>query len=96
MIEIESESDQEGLKTKYQFIYEVQLIQALSNELIFTKVVIISPRFLLVNNMKQNLIIKQFKSASKEVLLLSETRQPFHWLDSSTKELMNIKVADDH
>ncbi|CAG9335335.1 VPS13_2 [Blepharisma stoltei] len=96
MIEIEGEPDEEGLKTKYQFIYEVQLVQSVPNELIFTRMVIVSPRFLLVNNMKQDLIIKQFKSPSKDVILKPESREPFHWPDCMSNELMNIKVLEDH
>ncbi|CAG9311707.1 VPS13_6 [Blepharisma stoltei] len=93
IIEFNGEKSRAGIKSKYQFTYEVQLTQVLKEELLFTKTVVISPRFLLINSMEEDLIIMQFGSENNEMILARQSREPYHWPDSKLNELMCIKIV---
>ena len=95
LVSIESEKTPSGHKMLYEFVYEVYLAQAIKDELLFTKTVVVSPRFLLVNKMDQSLFLKQYGSSSAEVVLTKETTMPFHWPDNSQpNQLLQVKVAE--
>ncbi|CAG9335795.1 VPS13_4 [Blepharisma stoltei] len=78
-------------RIKYQFTYEVTLNRVVENEMLFMRAVKIAPRFLFVNLMNDDLLIKQHNSTG-EFLLARESREPFHWMDSTKDELIAITI----
>lgn len=80
-------------KIKYHFAYSVTLAKVVNEELIFSKVVLIVPRFILINNMNDHVTVKQYHANKSEFLLEKGNRIPFHWPDSEMPEMIRVKVA---
>lgn len=78
IIEYVGEKSRAGLRMKYQFTYEVQLAKVVKDELLFIRTVVISPRLLLINDMKDDLVILQYNSQALEMILARQSREPYH------------------
>lgn len=85
--------DSEGFQVRYQFLYEILLARVIEGELLFTKVLIISPRYLLINSLDEDLVIKQYNSVAPETLLARRSKEPFHWPDSNSDDLLILKLG---
>ncbi|CAG9335375.1 VPS13_3 [Blepharisma stoltei] len=96
IVEFDAECNDEEIMMKYQFVYSVYLAQIIKNEYIFTKIVTVSPRFLLENTLNEDLLIRQFKSSSQEMILARQSKEPFHWPDSRAEHFLNIKIGGGH
>jgi vacuolar protein sorting-associated protein 13A/C len=94
VIEIKGDADREGNYINYQFVYDVQLSSLYPNEYLFTKIITISPRFVLVNNMKEDLIIIQHEVREYPTILHSKTRSPYYWPNGKGQQLINIRVLE--
>ena len=93
VIQFLGDVDSEGFQVRYQFLYEILLARVIEGELLFTKVLIISPRYLLINSLEEDLIIKQYNSGSPEILLARLSKEPFHWPDSFSDDLLILKLG---
>ena len=78
VIQFLGDTDNQGFQTRYQFLYEILLARVIEGELLFTKVLIISPRYLLINSLEEDLVVKQYNSGSLEILLARKSKEPFH------------------
>ena len=45
-----------GVSKKYQFSYSVSLAKVLDSELVFSKIILINPRYVLINNIKADIL----------------------------------------
>ena len=91
IIELLGDRNPAGHSAKYQYTLDVQVAKILKNEMIFTKIVIIAPRFLIINNSDTDILIAQDGVLEYGLLVKSGTRLPFHWADKSLRELVRIK-----
>jgi Vacuolar-sorting-associated 13 protein C-terminal/SHR-binding domain of vacuolar-sorting associated protein 13/Autophagy-related protein C terminal domain len=93
VIQFLGDVDSEGFQTRYQFLYEILLARVINDELLFTKVLIISPRYILINSLEEDLIIQQYNTQSSETLLARRSKEPFHWPDAHAEELLKLKLG---
>lgn len=93
IIQFLGNEDFEGFCTRYQFLYEILLARVIPGELLFTKVLIISPRYLLINTLQEDLVIKQYNSSSPEILLARMSKEPFHWPDAQSDDLLMLRLG---
>ncbi|OMJ85768.1 hypothetical protein SteCoe_12834 [Stentor coeruleus] len=91
IIELIGDPTPSGLSAKYQYTLDVQITKVIHNETVFTKIVIISPRYILVNNMQNNLVIAQEGLLQYGMIIQPGSRVPFHWTDKDYKELIRVK-----
>lgn len=92
IVEFEGE-ELDDKRIKYQFAYSVSLANVLENELLFSKIVLIVPRYILINNMLEDINVKQYRSNKGDFLLEKNSRIPFHWPDSEMPQMIRIRVT---
>lgn len=94
VIQFLGDPDKDNFQTRYQFLYEILLARVIEGELLFTKVMIISPRYLILNNMpEEDLVLQQYNSSSPEILIARNSKEPFHWPDVEAEELLVCKFG---
>lgn len=91
LIEFQGE-ELDGIRKKYQFSYSVSLAKVLDSELVFSKIVLIVPRYILINNMTEDILVKQYHCRHSEFLLEKNSRVPFHWPNAEMPEMIRIRV----
>lgn len=92
VIQFLGDINSQGFQMRYQFLYEILLARVITDELLFTKVLIISPRYLIMNTMQdEDLILKQYDSESDEILIARSSKEPFHWPDAYADDLLILK-----
>ena len=96
IIELLGDTTPAGYSAKYQYTLDVQLVKILKKEMMFTKVIVISPRYLVVNNTEAGIIIAQDGLFDYGVILEAGAQLPFHWTDKNHQELVIVKVKGDH
>lgn len=94
VVNIEGQADSDGSYVNYQFVYDVQLGWPLADDLLYSYVVTISPRFVLVNNLSQSLIVIQKGSKAMPLILSPMNRLPYHWPDGRKPDQIKIRVAE--
>jgi vacuolar protein sorting-associated protein 13A/C len=94
VISILGELDTDGSYVNYQFVYDVQLGWPLADDLLYSYVVTVSPRFVLVNKLSQTLIVMQKDTASMPLILGPNNRSPYHWPDGRQPDQVKIRVAE--
>lgn len=64
---------------------------------LFTKVITITPKYVIVNNCKDQLLIRQYKNQDSQnaKVILPGQRFPFCWSDSSLPRYLSISVYGD-
>jgi vacuolar protein sorting-associated protein 13A/C len=94
VISIKGELDTDGSYVNYQFVYDVQLGWPLADDLLYSYVVTVSPRFVLVNKLSQTLIVMQKDTTSMPLILGPNNRSPYHWPDGRQTDQVKIRVAE--
>ena len=84
-----------GTSAKYQYTLDVQLARVLQDEMILTKVIVISPRFLVVNHSGFDVVMAQDGLTECGVLIPEGGQLPFHWADVGHKELVRVRVRGE-
>lgn len=82
----------EGVRKKYQFSYSVSLAKVLDAKLVFGRVVLITPKYVIINKMEEDVLVRQYHAKSKEILVERNCRLPFHWPDSEQPEMIRVKA----
>lgn len=95
IIEINSDPSPSGYRAKYQYTLDVQISKVLKNQMAFTKVIIVCPRYLIVNNTEHDILIAQDGLLDHSILAPSGSRIPYHWTDGAFKELIRFKGKDE-
>lgn len=96
IVQFDADTNDDGIMVKYQFVYNVYLSRVLKDDFIFTRIVTLSPRFLLENSLDADLIIRQYRSASQDLILARQSKEPFHWPDANAEQFLNIRIGGGH
>lgn len=91
IIDLIADTNPAGHSFKYQYTLDVEMSKILENAMIFCKVIIISPRFLLVNNSNTHILVAQSGFCEYPVQLQPGDRLPFHWAHKDGKELIRFR-----
>lgn len=94
VVDIETDRNQTGGFVNYQFVYDVQLSWPVPEELIYTKLVSIAPRLIMINFLKNGLFVIQNGSTEQPTLLQPGERAPFYWPDGRFPEFINVRIAE--
>jgi hypothetical protein len=96
IIELLGDTNPAGHSYKYQYTLDVQMSKVLESEMVFCKVIVISPRFLLVNCSTMDLLVAQDGFAEYPNQLTQGSRLPFHWAHKDGKELVRFKSKGEN
>jgi vacuolar protein sorting-associated protein 13A/C len=94
VVSIKGEVSADESYVSYQFVYDVQLGWPLVDDLLYSYVVTVSPRFVLVNKLSQHLIVLQKGTNSMPLILSPMNRLPYHWPDGRQSDQVRIRVAE--
>ena len=78
----------------YQLVYDVEIAWPRVDELLYTRVVSISPRLIIVNQLKSYLVVIQSEMNRDPLILHPGDRSPFYWTSGRLKELVQIRPVD--
>lgn len=95
IIELIGDTNPAGHSFKYQYTLDIEMSKIIENTMIFCKVIVISPRFLLVNNSNIDIVVAQHGFCEYPVHLAQNSRLPFHWAHKDGKELVRFKGKAD-
>lgn len=94
VVDIETDRNETGGFVNYQFVYDVQLSWPVPEELIYTKLVSVAPRLIMINFLKNGLFVVQNGSKEQPTLLQPGERAPFYWPDGRFPEFINVRIAE--
>lgn len=94
VVTVRGGSDQNGDFPLYQFVYDVEVAWPKADELLYTRVVSISPRLIIVNQLKCYLVVIQSDVHRDPLILQPGDRSPFYWATGKVKELVQIRPVD--
>ena len=83
-------------KSVKELVYNTELSILIEDEYIFTKIITISPRYILVNELDLDMLIVQSDCYAIPEELPSHGRKPFHWVDASKPMLLAIRLIQQH
>lgn len=76
---------------------EVDLQEVEENELLYTRLITISPRYIIVNETGQTLIIKTVKDIednSKNIVIPANKRQQLYWNEDTKERRFKLNIID--
>ena len=82
------------LHRRYDFAMNTSLVEADADDFIFTKIIVISPKYVLVNSMKSRLEVAQINTQhSSQACMLMEVgeRREWVWHDSAKDYLISVR-----
>lgn len=91
IIELIGDVTPAGNSAKYQYTLDVQLAKVVKSEMILTRIVVISPRFLIVNRSELEILIGQDGLMEFANFVESGKEKAFHWSDKNCKELVRMR-----
>lgn len=91
IIELIGDTNPAGHSYKYQYTLDVQISKVIESEMVFCKIIVISPRFLLVNNSNVDLIVAQDGFLEYSSQLAQGSRMPFHWAHKDGNQFVRFK-----
>lgn len=91
IVTVRGNADLNGDFPLYQFVYDVEVAWPRAEELLYTRVVSISPRLIIVNQLKCYLVVIQSGVHRDPLILQPGDRSPFYWATGKRKELVQIR-----
>ena len=93
IITVDTEEDDLGDSIRYQFVYNVEVAWLFPTEVIYTRVVTVTPRFIFVNALTEELLVKQAETNECCLSVRPGDQMPFYWPNGSLRELVQVTVG---
>ena len=91
VITVDTEEDSLGDSIRYQFVYNVEVAWLFPGEVIYTRVVTVTPRFILVNGLQEELLVRQMDTQECCLSIRPGDQLPFYWPNGHLRQLVQLK-----
>jgi vacuolar protein sorting-associated protein 13A/C len=93
IITVDTEEDTLGDSIRYQFVYNVEVAWLFPMEVIYTRVVTVTPRFIIVNGLTEELLVRQAETNECCLSVRPGDQSPFYWPNGGLQELVQVTIG---